>query len=92
MGGSRITNGPADVLPGIGIVPTGGHSVGLQFVTVNTKRGKVVLASDVTHFYENMETYLPSPPRSTSATAGRVRYVARPCTNAGSISFRATIP
>jgi glyoxylase-like metal-dependent hydrolase (beta-lactamase superfamily II) len=52
-------NGPADVLPGIGIVPTGGHSAGLQFVTVNTKRGKVVLASDVTHFYENMETYRP---------------------------------
>ena len=52
-------NGPANVLPGIDIVPTGGHSVGLQFVKVNTKRGVVVLASDVTHFYENMETYRP---------------------------------
>jgi glyoxylase-like metal-dependent hydrolase (beta-lactamase superfamily II) len=26
---------------------------------VNTGRGVVVLASDVTHFYENMETYRP---------------------------------
>jgi glyoxylase-like metal-dependent hydrolase (beta-lactamase superfamily II) len=52
-------NGPADVLPGISIVPTGGHSVGLQFVKVNTRRGVVVLASDVTHFYENMESYRP---------------------------------
>jgi glyoxylase-like metal-dependent hydrolase (beta-lactamase superfamily II) len=52
-------NGPADVLPGICIVPTGGHSAGLQFVKVNTARGVVVLASDVTHFYENMETYRP---------------------------------
>jgi glyoxylase-like metal-dependent hydrolase (beta-lactamase superfamily II) len=52
-------NGPADVLPGISIVPTGGHSAGLQFVKVNTRRGVVVLASDVTHFYENMETYRP---------------------------------
>jgi glyoxylase-like metal-dependent hydrolase (beta-lactamase superfamily II) len=26
---------------------------------VNTARGVVVLASDVTHFYENMETYRP---------------------------------
>ncbi len=52
-------NGPADVLPGISIVPTGGHSAGLQFVKVNTARGIVVLASDVTHFYENMETYRP---------------------------------
>ena len=52
-------NGPADILPGISIVPTGGHSVGLQFVKVNTARGVVVLASDVTHFYENFETYRP---------------------------------
>ncbi len=57
----RVTyhNGPADVLPGISIVPTGGHSAGLQFVKVNTKRGVVVLASDVTHFYENKEAYRP---------------------------------
>ncbi len=52
-------NGPADILPGIRIVPTGGHSAGLQFVTVKTARGVVVLASDVTHFYENMESYRP---------------------------------
>ena len=52
-------NGPAEVLPGISIVPTGGHSAGLQFVKVNTRRGVVVLASDVTHFYENMESYRP---------------------------------
>jgi glyoxylase-like metal-dependent hydrolase (beta-lactamase superfamily II) len=52
-------NGPAQVLPGIAVYPTGGHSAGLQFVTVETSRGKVVLASDVTHFYENMESYRP---------------------------------
>ena len=40
-------------------MPTGGHSAGLQFVKVNTRRGMVVLASDVTHFYENMETGRP---------------------------------
>ena len=57
----RVTyhNGPADVLPGISIVPTGGHSAGLQFVKVNTRRGVVVLASDVSHFYENMDDYRP---------------------------------
>ncbi len=52
-------NGPAEILPGIRLVPTGGHSAGLQFVTVKTARGVVVLASDVTHFYENMESYRP---------------------------------
>lgn len=55
----RYHNGPAEIAPGISVVPTGGHSAGLQFVKVNTKRGIVVLASDVTHFYENMETYRP---------------------------------
>ena len=52
-------NGAADVAPGISVVPTGGHSAGLQFVKVDTRRGVVVLASDVTHFYENMEAYRP---------------------------------
>ena len=52
-------NGPAEIVPGISVVPTGGHSAGLQFVKVNTRRGIVVLASDVTHFYENMETARP---------------------------------
>jgi hypothetical protein len=32
---------------------------GLQFVKVNTARGIVVLASDVTHYYEHMETDRP---------------------------------
>ena len=37
----------------------GGHSAGLQFVRVKTARGFVVLASDVTHFYENMASHRP---------------------------------
>ena len=52
-------DGDATVLPGIRVHRTGGHSAGLQFVSVNTPRGWVVLASDVTHFYENMEQERP---------------------------------
>ena len=52
-------NGPGEIVAGISVVPTGGHSAGLQFVKVNTRRGIVVLASDVTHFYENMEAGRP---------------------------------
>jgi hypothetical protein len=37
-------NGPGEVVPGISVVPTGGHSVGLQSVKVTTRRGIVVLA------------------------------------------------
>lgn len=61
--GHRVTmlTGGTNILPGIAVHPVGGHSLGLQFVTVNTARGTVVLASDVTHFYENMESGRPFP-------------------------------
>jgi len=54
----RVTfyDGPAKIAPGITVTPVGGHSVGLQFVTVETADGPVILASDVTHFYENIES------------------------------------
>jgi glyoxylase-like metal-dependent hydrolase (beta-lactamase superfamily II) len=51
--------GDAEIAPGISVHATGGHSAGLQCVRVNTARGPVVLASDVTHFYENMESGRP---------------------------------
>ena len=35
--------------------------MGLQFVRVLTKRGYVVLASDTSHFYENMNQANPFP-------------------------------
>ena len=52
-------SGDAEIAPGLNVYLVGGHSAGLQFVTVNTKRGRVVLASDTTHYYENMETGRP---------------------------------
>ncbi len=55
----RLLNGPAEVAPGITLHPAPGHSAGLQFVRVHTARGWVVVASDVTHFYENLETERP---------------------------------
>ena len=57
----RLHNGPVELCPGITLHPAPGHSAGLQFVCVNTRRGVVVLASDVTHFYENMEAHRPFP-------------------------------
>jgi glyoxylase-like metal-dependent hydrolase (beta-lactamase superfamily II) len=52
-------NGAAELAPGIMVHPAPGHSMGLQFVRVHTRRGWVVVASDVTHFYENMESGRP---------------------------------
>ena len=48
-----------ELAPGIRLYRAGGHSAGLQFVSVATGRGSVVLASDVSHFYENMESRRP---------------------------------
>jgi glyoxylase-like metal-dependent hydrolase (beta-lactamase superfamily II) len=52
-------NGSTELAPGISLHAAGGHSAGLQFVRVHTARGWVVVASDVTHFYENLESRRP---------------------------------
>lgn len=52
-------DGDAELAPGITLHAAPGHSAGLQCVRVDTDRGPVVLASDVTHFYENLETGRP---------------------------------
>lgn len=54
-----LHTGIAQLHPGITLHPAPGHSAGLQFVQVNTKRGMVVLASDASHFYENMSSGRP---------------------------------
>lgn len=62
-------SGDAQIAPGIRVHAAGGHSDGLQFVSVGTGRGTVVLASDVSHFYENLAT---SRPFSTAFHVGRM--------------------
>lgn len=52
-------NGDAELAPGIELHFAGGHSAGLQFVRVHTARGWVVVASDVTHYYANMQSGRP---------------------------------
>lgn len=54
-------NGDARILPGIDLLKIGGHTKGLQAVAVNTRRGRVVLASDASHYYDNMEEGRPFP-------------------------------
>jgi glyoxylase-like metal-dependent hydrolase (beta-lactamase superfamily II) len=47
-------DGSGEMAPGITLHHIGGHSKGLQCVRVNTRRGKVVLASDATHLYAHI--------------------------------------
>ena len=57
----RFHRGDAELFPGISVHFIGGHTMGLQAVRVATRRGWVVLASDASHFYANMEQTRPFP-------------------------------
>jgi len=58
---ARFYNGDAELAPGISVHLIGGHTMGLQVVRVNTRRGRVVIASDASHFYANMVERRPFP-------------------------------
>lgn len=57
----QFHDGDAEICPGITLHHVGGHTDGLQMVRVDTERGAVVLASDASHFYANMNLGLPYP-------------------------------
>jgi glyoxylase-like metal-dependent hydrolase (beta-lactamase superfamily II) len=57
----RFHDGDAEIAPGVSLHLIGGHTMGLQVVRVATRRGRVVLASDASHFYANMEEVRPFP-------------------------------
>jgi len=57
----RFHDGDAELAPGVSLHLIGGHTMGLQVVRVATRRGWVVLASDASHFYANMEEIRPFP-------------------------------
>lgn len=49
-----FSDGDAEIAPNLTVHKIGGHTDGLQCVRVLTRRGWVVLASDASHFYENV--------------------------------------
>ena len=52
-------DGAAELGPGVSLHRVGGHTAGLQFVRLWTRKGWLVVASDASHFYENFETSHP---------------------------------
>jgi glyoxylase-like metal-dependent hydrolase (beta-lactamase superfamily II) len=54
VGRVELHDGEVEIAPGITLHPTPGHTAGLQAVRAHTARGWVVLASDATHYYENV--------------------------------------
>ena len=57
----QFHDGDAELAPGVTLHKLGGHTKGLQVVRVKTARGFVVLASDATHLYANLERNHPFP-------------------------------
>jgi glyoxylase-like metal-dependent hydrolase (beta-lactamase superfamily II) len=59
--GDRVVfhDGDDELAPGLSVHHVGGHTDGLQVVRVATRRGWLVLASDATHYYENIESNRP---------------------------------
>lgn len=61
--GDRVVfyQGDATYAPGIELLHVGGHTQGLQAVRVHTARGWIVLASDASHYYDNVCNESPFP-------------------------------
>ena len=57
----QFHDGVDELAPGITLHHVGGHTMGLQILRVRTRRGWVVVASDATHFYANLEQGRPFP-------------------------------
>lgn len=55
----QFHDGTEEIAPGITVHWVGGHARGLQVVRVRTRRGWVVLASDASHYYANMDQTRP---------------------------------
>jgi glyoxylase-like metal-dependent hydrolase (beta-lactamase superfamily II) len=59
QGRLRFADGVEEVAPGVSVRLVPGHTGGLQVVWVRTEGGHVVLASDASHYYANIEQDRP---------------------------------
>ena len=57
----RFLDGTAELAPGVVAYRIGGHSPGLQVLSVATARGPLVLAGDALHYWANWEEANPFP-------------------------------
>ncbi len=55
----RFVDGEAEIVPGVRVHHVGGHTAGMQIVSVQTARGTAVLTSDASHYYANYEQDRP---------------------------------
>ena len=58
-GRMKFIDGEAEIVPGIRVEKVGGHTAGMQIITVETSRGRAVVASDASHYYKNFQERIP---------------------------------
>jgi glyoxylase-like metal-dependent hydrolase (beta-lactamase superfamily II) len=78
----QFVDGSREIVPGIAVHHVGGHTAGMQIVTVAHAKGQAVVASDAAHYYRNFEENIPfntlqDLPRMYSAF-GKIRELASP--------------
>jgi glyoxylase-like metal-dependent hydrolase (beta-lactamase superfamily II) len=54
-----FVSGEREIVPGVRVHHVGGHTAGMQIVSVQTERGRAVLTSDASHYYRNLEEDIP---------------------------------
>lgn len=54
-----LIDGTKEIVDGVWVHHAGGHTPGMQYVSVRTAQGIVVLACDASHFFENVEDDKP---------------------------------
>ena len=59
QGRLRLVDGDQEILPGVRVYTGGRHTWASQYVTVPTRSGPVILASDNMYLYENLEKHAP---------------------------------
>jgi glyoxylase-like metal-dependent hydrolase (beta-lactamase superfamily II) len=60
QGRVQLVDGDAkEILPGITVYTGGRHTFASQYVVVNAKSGRVVIASDNVYLYENLDKHVP---------------------------------
>jgi glyoxylase-like metal-dependent hydrolase (beta-lactamase superfamily II) len=54
-----FTGATREIVPGVRVHKVGGHTAGMQVVTVDHAKGRAVVASDASHYYRNYEARIP---------------------------------
>ena len=54
-GRATAIDGDSEIVPGLSVHLVGGHTAGMQVVRIATSKGAVVIASDASHYFENIE-------------------------------------